>query len=147
MGTGILGTRATLVADANLILQITMLIVVCLAVSQAKRRSFKLHCTLMTIVVVANAAAIIGIMNPAFFRSLPFALRDPWARRPMALWPHVMAGTLAQVMGVYVVIAMRKAGFRSTAPSHHLKWAMRITALLWTASLTAGAMLYYVRYM
>ena len=54
MGTGILGTRATLVADANLILQVVMLAVLLFAVWQAKRGNLQLHCTLMTTVVVAT---------------------------------------------------------------------------------------------
>ena len=146
MGTGILGTRATLVADANLILQVVMLVMLLFAALQAKRGNLQLHCTLMTVVVVANGVAIIAIMNPAFFRSLPYALGYPGARGPRVLWPHVVAGTLSEAMGVYVVIAMRWGNSGSGGRLRNPKWTMRITALLWTVSLVAGIVVYYLRY-
>ena len=146
MSTGILGTRATLIADANLILQVVMLAVLLFAAWQAKRGKMELHCTLMTAVVVANAVAIIAIMNPAFFRSLPYALSYPGARGPRVLWPHIVSGTVAEVMGAYVVIAMRWGNSDSGGRLRNLKWTMRITALLWVVSLTVGIVVYYLRY-
>jgi len=147
MGTGILGTRATLVADVNLILQVAMLIVLLFAVLQAKRGNLKLHRMLMTTVVIAGAMAIIAIMNPAFFRSLPYALSHRGDPGPRVLWPHVIVGAVAEVMGICTVIASKGEISSEFVRERNLKWPMRITAFLWTVSLVVGIMVYRVRYM
>ncbi len=146
MGTGFLGTRATLVADINLILQVVVLIVLSAGAFQARRRNFDSHRLLMTAAVIANAALIIAIMNPSFFRILPFGLRSPGARRPTVMWPHVLVGTLAELMGVYIVI--RTNVEQSTASSWPgMMRVMLITLLLWLVALVGGITLYSVWYM
>jgi len=146
MGSGILGTGATLVADVNLILQVVMLVVLIVGAFQAKRQSRELHCNLMTVLVVANAAAIVAIMNPSFIRSVPFALRYPSAQGPTVLWPHVVIGVAAEAMGVYVVVAMKWGNSSVGTRLRRLKWVMRITAVLWMVALVAGILVYLVRY-
>jgi len=147
MSTGILGTRATWVADVNLILQVAMFLVLLFAALQAKRRNLELHRTLMIALVVTNAVAIIAIMNPSFFRSLPYALSHCGARGPRILWPHVAVGTVAELMGIYFVIVSKGGTSIQLARERNLGRVMRITVLLWTVSLVLGVMSYCVRYM
>ncbi len=145
MSTGILGTRAGLVADINLILQIAILIVLLMGCFQARRRNFSAHGRLMTAAVIANTIAIIAIMNPAFFRILPVAIRNPEAQRPTMLWPHAAIGALAELMGIYIVILMKLETSRPPR-LRNIKWRMRITLLLWIVALAMGIALYFVRY-
>ena len=85
MGSGILGTQATLVADVNLILQIIILMVLTIGAFQARRGRIDVHHKLMTAAVIINAVAIMAIMNPSFFRVLPFAWRNPRAPGPTVM--------------------------------------------------------------
>lgn len=145
MGRGIFGTRASFVADMNLILQIMILGILGWGVFQAKIRKFQTHHTWMTVAVVANATLIVAIMNPSFFRILPFALRNPGADKPTVLWPHMLLGAVAELLGVYIVLA---ANMKTPDTPHRqsLKWLMRITFFLWVLALIAGIILYFVWY-
>ncbi len=145
MGTGIFGTRAGFVADVNLILQITLLITLCVGALQARRGRFDAHQRLMTVAVIANAAAIVFVMNPSFVRALPSALRDTASIRSLTLWPHMLLGLLAELLGVYVVIRGNAA---TSGPSSwsSMKRTMLITWLLWAAAGVAGIVLYFVWY-
>ncbi len=145
MSTGILGTRAGLVADVNLILQIAILIVLTLGAVQAKRRHFDAHHTLMTAAVIANAVLIIAIMNPSFFRVVPFALRNPSDPRPRVMWPHVAIGALAELMGIYIIVRMKLETSRPSRATN-IKWVMGITLVLWIVALAIGITLYFVWY-
>lgn len=145
MGSGIFGTKATLVADVNLILQVAILAILSIGVFQAKTRKFQVHHTLMTVAVVANAALIVAVMNPSFFRILPFALRNPGAERPTVLWPHMLLGAVAELLGVYIVLATNM-GTAGTPYKRSFKWLMRITFFLWLLALIVGIVLYFVWY-
>jgi uncharacterized membrane protein YozB (DUF420 family) len=145
MSTGIFGTRASLVADINLLLQIAILGMLAVGVIQARRGKLNAHHSLMTMAVIVNAAAIAFIMDPSFFRVLPFALRNPLARGPAMLWPHVLIGGLAELMGAYIVIRTK------TEPSAVANWPnmkrmMVLTLLLWIVALAVGIVLYFVWY-
>lgn len=143
MGSGILGTRATLVADINLILQIVILMMLTIGAFQARRGRLDAHHRLMTAAVIINGVAIIAIMNPSFFRVLPFALRNPGAPGPTVMWPHVAVGALAELMGAYVVIRLNLDPSRISRLGN-LKWIMVITFLLWIVALAVGITVYYV---
>ncbi|MGQ9494102.1 MAG: DUF420 domain-containing protein [Anaerolineae bacterium] len=146
MSSGILGTRANLIADINLILQVVILVILIVGASQAKRRNFQIHHVWMTVAVVANAVLIVAIMNPSLFRILPFALRNPGADKPTALWPHMLLGAVAELLGVYIVLS-GNMGQPDALRRRNLKWLMRITFLLWVLALVAGIVLYKVWYM
>lgn len=145
MGRGIFGTRASLVADINLILQIVILGILSWGVFQAKRRKFQVHHTLMTVAVITNAALIVAVMNPSFFRILPFALRNPGADKPTVLWPHMVLGAVAEVLGIYTVLASN-SGALEPSRRRMFTWLMRTTFLLWVLAFVVGIVLYFVWY-
>ena len=143
MGFGILGTRATLVADINLILQTVILMMLTIGAFQARKGRLDVHHRLMTAAVIINGVAIIAIMNPSFFRVLPFALRNPEAPGPTVMWPHIAIGALAELMGAYVIIRLNLDPSRISRLGN-LKWIMVITFLLWIVALAVGITVYYV---
>jgi hypothetical protein len=140
MGSGILGTRATLVADVNLLVQIALFFILVIAAWQGRNRRYDTHLKLMRVAVIINAVAIIAVMNPSFFRVLPFAVRHPDAPGPTVMWPHVALGGVAELMGAYLVI--RLGVDPSSGP--RLRRMMALTLVLWLAALVVGFALYYV---
>ena len=150
MTRGLLGTQATLVADLNLILQIIILAVLAISVFEGRRRGMDHGRMLVTAAVAINAVLIIAVMNPSFFRILPFALHNPGARGPRVVWPHVVLGTLAELIGVYVVLS---ANLNSARPLRlqpttlTTRAAFRVMFLLWMVALALGLMIYSVLYM
>jgi uncharacterized membrane protein YozB (DUF420 family) len=142
MSSGILGTRATLVADINLLVQTALFFILVIAALQARNRRYDSHRTLMTVAVVINAAAIVAVMNPSFFRVLPFAVRNPDAPGPTVMWPHVALGAVAELMGAFLVIRLGL----EPASAPRLRRVMAVTLLLWLAALVVGFALYYMWY-
>jgi hypothetical protein len=142
MSSGILGTRATLVADINLLVQIALFVILVYAAWQGSNRRHDSHLRWMRTAVIINAVAIVAVMNPSFFRVLPFAVRNPDAPGPTAMWPHVALGVVAELMGTYVVIRLGL----DPASAPRLKRTMIVTLLLWLAALAVGLGLYYVWY-
>lgn len=145
MSRGFLGTGAGKLADINLLVQIAMLVILTYAIVQAKRGKL-VHCRIMPILVIINAAMIVAIMDPAFFRALPVALRNPTRPRPIIMWPHVLSGAVAEMLGVYVAVAASNSEFRA-GHFRQLKWWMRITAVFWSISLILGVALYAIWYL
>ncbi len=143
MSSGILGTRATLIADINLILQIVLLAILSIGAFQARRGQVNSHHNLMTTAVILNAVAIVAIMNPSFFRALPYSLRNPGALGPTVMWPHITIGALAELMGAYLVIRLKLDPERASTLGS-LKWVMVITLLLWVLALMGGIIVYFV---
>jgi uncharacterized membrane protein YozB (DUF420 family) len=146
VNTGFLGTRASWAADLNLIVQIALLVGLVAGLVLAKGRKLTAHHTWMTAIVTVNAAMIIAIMNPAFFRLLPLTWPKLGAPGPMLLWLHVVVALVAELMGVYAVLWLRM-DLPELLRMRNLKWFMRINFVLWTLALVAGIVLYWARYM
>jgi uncharacterized membrane protein YozB (DUF420 family) len=143
-GSGFLGTRASWAADLNLIAQVVLLLVLVAGILRAKKHDYTSHHGWMTAVVLANAALIVAIMNPSFFRALPLALVDA-AIKPKMVLPHFVVGVLAELTGLYAVIGV-KMDLPDTWRVRNTKRFMRITAVLWTIALVGGIVLYVVWY-
>ena len=142
---GLLGTRATVVSDINLILQIAVLFVLLVVTARARTRGLSTQRVLLTVAVVLNAVLIIAVMNPSFFRIFPFAVRNPGAPVPTLLWPHVLLGIVAELTGVYL-IASGKLDSDSTMRLGPFRWTpLRVLGLmlfLWTLALMVGMAIY-----
>ena len=139
-GRGFLGTQASWAADLNLLAQIALLVLLTLAVLRAKKGDLATHHTWMTAVVIINAVLIVAVMNPTFFRVLPAAIRDP-SLKPRMMLPHFLVGTLAELLGLYAVVAVRM-DLPLALQVRSQKRLMRVLAVLWTLSLVGGIALY-----
>lgn len=147
MSKGFLGTQATLVADINLILQIAMWLLLVFGVVQAKRRHYRTHARILSTVVGLGVVLFVTVMDPAFFRALPFIVQNPGAPRPFALWMHAILGLGGELLGAYILIATQWGKAVQEGFTPRVRWAMRVGAVLWSGALVAGVWLYYLRYM
>ncbi len=147
---GLLGTRATIVSDINLILQITVLFVLLAITLRARKRGLSAQRRLLAVAVMLNAVLIIAVMNPSFFRIFPFAVRNPGAPVPRLLWPHVVVGVVAELTGVYLIACeqldsdstMRVGPFRCKP-----RRVLGVMLFLWTLALVVGVVIYSRLYM
>ena len=144
MPRGLLGTRATLVADINLILQVAIVITLALNLLQSRRYGRGAGPVLVHVAVIVNAALIIAIMNPSFFRIFPFAVGSPTAPVPILLWPHMILGTAAELIGVYVILS---SGADRKRASNSRRSTIRLLLVLWIMALAVGLAVYYRLYM
>lgn len=143
-GRGFLGTQASWAADLNLLAQIALLVLLVLAAVRAKKGDLAMHHTWMTAIVLINAALIVAVMNPAFFRLLPAVIHDPSLKRKMML-PHFVVGTLAELLGLYAVLAV-KVDLPPALRVRSQKRFMQVLTVLWTLALLGGIALYGIWY-
>jgi len=147
MGRGLLGTRANMVFDINLILQAAILIMLAVSLLRGRRRGWNAFRGLMSVAVALNAVLIIAIMNPAFFRILPFAIRNPFAPTPILLWPHILIGLTAELLGVYLALSGSLSWDSDTSTGRQRIGALVAALfLLWTVALVVGVAVYLRRY-
>jgi len=134
-----LGTNATLVADINLILQLVIIIVLLANAVQARQRGLGSGHALLSLAVILNALLIIAVMNPSFFRILPFAVRNPGAPVPILLWPHMLLGATAELTGVYLMLTSNLGASNSARARRVLP---RLMLLCWAVALAVGLAVY-----
>ncbi len=143
--SGFFGTKATLLIDVNLVLQVAIIINLIAGRRLAKNRKLLTHGRLMTTLVVLHSAAIALIMIPSFltnFSALKY-LSDP---KVILTWIHAVVGTLAEALGVYLVIKWRFKPQSVTACTKRRKYMIPAFAL-WGLSATLGIVFYALYYL
>lgn len=144
---GFLGTGASLRADVNLLLQLAMGLLLLIGWSLARRGHYGVHKYCQSAVMLLNLILIGLIMLPALVRqvvpNIPDKLPSAYYYLPVA---HAALGTLAQVLGLYIVLA---AGTRLLPERLRLRrykpW-MRVTLSLWWLTILLGMATYYFWY-
>ena len=138
--SGVFGTRASVISDLNLILQILLLIILLVGFRLGKRKtgsSLRTHGRLMTVLAVLNGLSILLVMGPSLFTSFGAAVEEVSVIGfPLTLLHHSI-GLIAEILGV--VLVFRKFGKVRT-------W-MRITFMLWLVALLFGIGFYVVYYL
>jgi len=96
--TGLLGTRASLQADANLIFQVVIFLLLILGFVLARKRNLTYHERIMKIVAVLNLASIFLVMVPSIIVSLvPLLSYYPVIGSTVLV--HALFGGLAAILG------------------------------------------------
>jgi len=138
--SGLLGTRAPVSTDLNLILQIALLALLLTGFILGKRKtgsSLKLHGRLMTILVALNALAILLVMGPSLFTNFGAAVGEVSTFGfPLTLLHHSI-GLIAEILGA--VLAFRKFG-------NVRRW-MQTTFVFWFVALLFGIGFFIVYYL
>ncbi len=138
--SGVLGTRASVSSDLNLILHIVLLVLLLAGFILGKRKtgsSLKLHGRLMTVLVALNALSILLLMGPSLFTNLGAAVDEVFTVGfPLTLLHHSI-GLIAEILGA--VLVFKKFG-------NVRRW-MRTTFLLWLVALLSGIGFYVVYYL
>lgn len=136
--SGILGTRASLSADLDLLLQLIVLVVLIVGVKFGKEkteRSLKTHGNVMIAAVVLNAIGVLLVMLPSFVTNLSAVLNETSTIGLPLTSIHMFIGILAEGLGVAFIF--KKFG--------NVRMWMRLTAALWLISILLGIS-FYLRY-
>jgi len=144
---GFLGTGATFRADLNLVLQILMGLALLAGGRLARRKNFRAHAVCQSAVMIFNLILIGMIMLPAFHRQvrpkIPSGLNDAYY---LTAATHAGLGTLAELLGLYVVLVATKL---LPGPLRFKNWKrwMKTTLALWWGTLLVGVGTYYCGYL
>ena len=102
---GFLGTGATWRADLNLVVQVVMALALLAGMGLARRGRFDAHGYCQSSVMLLNLLMIALVMSPAFHRqvqpNLTTGLGDAYYAVAAV---HASLGTLAELLGLYVVL-------------------------------------------
>jgi len=136
--SGLFGTRASLLSDASLLLQIILLVILFVGFRLGKKKtasSLDMHGWLMKLLVALNTLSILFVMGPSFFLNFSAVVEEIFfIGFPLTLIHHAI-GLVAEILGI--ILVFRKFG--------KVRSWMRITFTLWLVSLLLG-LGFYVRY-
>ncbi len=133
----ILGTKAPLMYDLNLVFQIVIMVILFAGAYYARRRrDFKLHGGVMEV-------SIVFVMAPRLFGALSY-LVSTLVQVPTELAVvHPVLGGLAEILGVIAVVRLRPCGSKMGTSTRTL---MRTTIVIWTLAFLFGLSVYVAFY-
>ncbi len=140
----ILGTKAPLMYDLNLVFQIVIMVILFAGAYYARRRrDFKLHGGVMEVALILNLVSIVFVMAPRLFGALSY-LVSTLVQVPTELAVvHPVLGGLAEILGVIAVVRLRPCGSKMGTSTRTL---MRTTIVIWTLAFLFGLSVYVAFY-
>lgn len=140
----ILGTRAELVYDLNLLLQILIILVLFSGAYFAKMKAnYRIHGKTMTSAIVLNAISIMLVMGPRLVDSLGFLTSTITELRTQVAVLHATLGVTAEILGIAAVLVLSPCGSKMGT---NVKYLMRTTFAIWALAFLLGASVYLAFY-
>jgi hypothetical protein len=140
---GFLGTAAPLYADLILFLEISMGLALIVGAVLARQRRFLLHAWCQSIVILLNTAIIALLMLPSFVLHVSPRIPTKLGKSYYALaTAHATLGTVAEVGGLYILLAAGTTILPQRFRLTRYKFWMRGELLLWWLVLLLGIMTY-----
>jgi hypothetical protein len=143
LGNGFLGRPSTFGADLNLLVQLGVGLLLLVGLMLARRARYGPHGLCQTIALVATLAMTATWMLPAYHSTYGAAIFALGNRVNVAAAAHVVTGSVALVLGIYVVlVAGTPVVPRSLRFSNYKPW-MRALILTWWLALLLGVLTYW----
>jgi len=145
---GFLGSGAPFSADLNLVVQVLMGAALIVGARLAKKGRYKAHAVCQTSVLLLNLAMIGLVMWPSFQQQVA-----PASAKALHKWYyqaaiiHAVLGTIAEVLGIYIVIVAGTKILPKRLQFTSWKWWMRTELVLWMIVLVSGFTTYCVWYL
>ncbi len=133
-----------LLSQANLVLEIIILMVLFAAFALKRKGKFLKHGGAMLVGVVLNILSFVIVMGPAFFSLGQNGLFDHPGRLYFVTLVHAGLGGIALVLGVFLVASWHLQA--STQNCVRRKKIMLLTFVLWVLALILGILLYMLLY-
>jgi len=142
---GLFNPNATVQADANLVFQIVIFLVLAVGFLMAKaKRSFQNHGLIMGVAVGLHTISILIVMVPSLAASSGL-FTDLYASLSLVMLSHAILGSLMEILGVYLVGAWA-INRKNVQACFKRKTVMRATVLLWLVELIGGVYTYILLY-
>ena len=146
MEHGWLSSAAPWGADLTLVLETGMGVALLVGALLARMRRFGAHAWCQSAVVLFNLALIAATMVPSFRRLVAPALPGKLGKAYYALaTAHAALGTVAQVAGLYILLAVGTKLLPERLRITRIKLWMRSVLVLWWTVLALG-MATYIRW-
>jgi uncharacterized membrane protein YozB (DUF420 family) len=143
LNQGFLNTAAPFYADAILLLECAMAVLLLLGAFLARKRKYRWHACCQSSIVLLNLLVISAVMVPSFTTRI--APKLP-ARMHKAYYllasVHATLGGLAEFLGLYILIAAGTKLLPARLAFTDYKIWMRTALVLWWASVLLGIATY-----
>jgi uncharacterized membrane protein YozB (DUF420 family) len=137
--TGFLGSGAPFSADLNLVVQVTMGGALMAGMWLAKKRCYRAHAVCQTGVLLLNLGMIGLVMWPSFQQQVrPASAKAFHKWYYQAAIIHAVLGTIAEVLGIYIVAVAGTKIIPRRLRFTNWKWWMRTELVLWMIVLMSG---------
>jgi uncharacterized membrane protein YozB (DUF420 family) len=144
---GFLGTHAGYRADLNLTIQIAMGIALIFGALLARNKRFVAHGICQTVVLLLNLVMIYLVMWPSFYSHVLPRLPKRLGKRFYGVATiHGCLAVLAEILGLYIVLAAGTKILPEKLRFKRWKLWMRVELALWWVVLTLGVATYWVWY-
>lgn len=139
MKEGFLGTAAPLRADLVLLLEIAMGVALLIGALLARMRRYRSHARCQSAVVLLNLAVILLGMAPSFRERVGPRIPAKLTKTFYALaTAHAAVGSMAEIGGLYLVLAAGTKILPQRLRLTHYKPWMRSVLVLWWLTLLLG---------
>jgi hypothetical protein len=133
-----------LVGDVALALQIVILFLLILGVPFVKglssKKNLKRHGYATALAVALHTVLIFVVMVPSFVDGLG-EIGELSVLDAFNVWSHVVLGTLAEVLGIFLVVVWLRKGPSMMACARWKRW-MLPTFVIWVISVVGGALVH-----
>jgi uncharacterized membrane protein YozB (DUF420 family) len=144
---GFLSTGASLKANFNLGSQLAMGAALIGGALLARAKRYTAHGICQSAVLLLNLIMIAVVMWPSFYgQVLPVLPRHLADRYYGAATAHSILGAIAELLGLYIVLAVGTDILPSRLRISRLRLWMRIELVLWWVVIVTGVLTYYVWY-
>ena len=145
--SGFFRADAGLKANFNLISQLAMGVALICGALLARAKRYTAHGICQSAVLLLNLIMIAFVMWPSFngqvLPALPKHLTDGYYGAATA---HGILGAIAELLGLYIVLAVATDTLPRRVRIIRLKLWMRIELILWWLVIVTGVLTYYVWY-
>jgi uncharacterized membrane protein YozB (DUF420 family) len=144
---GILRAGAGFKANFNLVSQVAMGIALIGGAFLARAKRYAAHGICQAAVLLLNLIMIAFVMWPSFYGQVLPALPKHLADRYYgAATAHGVLGVIAELLGLYIVLAVGTDTLPRRLRISRWKLWMRIELVLWWVLIVTGVLTYYVWY-
>ncbi len=102
---GIFGTKAALITDLTLLIQVVAFILVLGALAYSHKRKYKVHGSIMGIAVLLHFTTFLASMGPSFVIFFTFFVAETFQSGGLAIWIHVFGGVISLILGFFLVLS------------------------------------------
>jgi hypothetical protein len=143
LSEGFLGRPSTFGADLNLLVQLGLGVLLFVGFLLARRSRYALHGVCQSVALAATIVMTAIWMLPAYHNNYGPAIFTLGNRVNVAAAAHVVSGTVALLVGVYVVLVAGTSLVPKAVRFGNYKVWMRTLITVWWLALLLGVLTYW----
>ena len=142
---GLLGTKAGIQADLNLLLHLAILLLIVTGFTFARRKRFEIHEKWMFSGIVLVAISFFAWMAPSYIGNFHVIVNELYSPGVIVTNIHVAMGTITGILAIYIILRM-KFDLPQRFTVKRVKRLMRTTFTLWWLTFIFGLSFYLIYY-